>query len=210
MQFGVDIIFSMQARVIRLCSAAVFIALMVTAVSCTCTQDSQPEEKPYSFSPSTNGGEQLQPGTITITNPTATPPSTVQLPSTGQPPEAAVTSQPRTQEVTRNITVTAANSEFTIGIPPGYTEEREITASGPVDIWFKYLTPDVSLEVNGEQIQIPERRTTAKLGLVQSTTRLEYRLKNPSSEYRSYSLMIMPVVSGNQVPVVTREKWTAP
>ena len=106
--------------------------------------------------------------------------------------------------------MTSTNSEFTIGIPSGYTEEREITASGPVDIWFKYLTPDVSLEVNGEQIQIPERRTTARLGLVQSTTRLEYRLKNPSSEYRSYSLMIMPSASGDHVSVVTHEKWTAP
>ena len=200
----------MQTHVIRLCSAAVFTALMVTAVSCICTQGRQPEEKPYSFSPSTNGGEELQAGTVTITNPTATPPSPVQLPSTGQPPGAFITNQSGAQEITRNITVTSTNSEFTIGIPSGYTEEREITASGPVDIWFKYLTPDVSLEVNGEQIQIPERRTTARLGLVQSTTRLEYRLKNPSSEYRSYSLMIMPSASGDHVSVVTHEKWTAP
>lgn len=201
----------MKTRVPWLCSAVFFLSLLAASIflaGLACTRHNQSAEKPNSFSPTSNG-EQLQPGTITITNPTATPPSTVQSPSTTQP-TTTEQSQPRAQEVTRNITVTATNSEFTIGIPPGYTEEREISASRPVDIWFKYMMPDMLLEVNGIQIQIPERRSTARLGLVQATTHLEYRLKNPSSEHRSYSLMIMPTVSSDQVPVITREKWTAP
>ncbi len=102
------------------------------------------------------------------------------------------------------------NSEFTIGLPPGYTEEREITASKPVDIWFHYITPEMSLMVNGDTVQMPVRKSGSKLGLTQGVTHLKYVLKSLSQNYQSYSLRILPSTQSGDVQVTTKEKWTTP
>jgi hypothetical protein len=133
----------------------------------------------------------------------------------GQPPAAST--QPQLSSpaqpaspVERQVTVTASNSVFSIGLPPGYTEEREIKASKPIDVWFEYLTNDMSLEVNGTAVPIPERRTTAKTGYFTGVTQLKYVMKNLSAQALSYNLHMLPTNAADKVPVVTREKWTAP
>jgi hypothetical protein len=111
----------------------------------------------------------------------------------------------------RQLTVTAANSVFSIGLPAGYSEEREIRASKPIDIWFEYLpSENITLEVNGQIIPIPIRRTTAKTGYLSGVMQVKYVLKNQSVQGISYNLRMLPVDTTDKVPVVTREKWTAP
>jgi hypothetical protein len=132
-----------------------------------------------------------------------------QAPPPGQPLLSAP-AQPAAP-VERQVTVTAANSVFSIGLPAGYTEEREITASKPIDVWFEYLpSENITLEVNGQVIQIPVRRTTARTGYLSGVTQVKYVLKNQSVQGISYNLRMMPLDTAGKVPVVTREKWTAP
>lgn len=175
---------------------AILLGVPVLSVSagCTCIPNDPLGGKIYTATPTTETGE--KPSTaFTIPNPTATP---------------SAPSQSKTQEQTRYITVNNTNSEFTIGLPPGYTEEREITASKPVDVWFQYITPEMSLTVNGDTVQIPVRRSTSKLGLTQGVTHLKYVLKSLSQTYQSYSLRILPSTQSGDVQVTTKEKWIAP
>ena len=124
-----------------------------------------------------------------------------------QPASPPLTSQPQTTE--RHVTVTASNSIFSIGLPPGYREEREVSAQAPIDFWFEYLTSDMSLEVNGNHIEIPIRRAD-KISYTTSVTAFKYVLKNNSAQYLSYNLHMLPTKQGDSIPLVTREKWTAP
>jgi hypothetical protein len=126
------------------------------------------------------------------------------------PPPAAVPPAPAAQTNERHETVTDANSVFSIGVPPGYREERQVSAQKPVDFWFEYLTPDMSLTVNGATVEIPVRRGTGKIGLTSNVTGFSYVMKNLSDQYLSYNLRIMPSTPGEAVPMVTRETWTAP
>lgn len=135
-----------------------------------------------------------------------------QSPDQQQPPVTPPATPPMTsqlQTTERHITVTANNSIFSIGLPPGYCEEREVSAQKPIDFWFEYLTPDMSLEVNGNLIEIPIRRTD-KVGYTTNVTTFKYVLKNNSVQYRSYNLHMLPSKQGDSIPVVTREKWIAP
>jgi hypothetical protein len=187
------IIFNMKTGLNCAWAAALIALVLLTSTGCACTPNDPLGGKIYTTSPATDTGETGQPAAITVPQPAATTPA-----------------QSKVQEVERQITVTRTNSEFTIGLPAGYTEEREISASKPVDIWFQYITPDMSLVVNGDTVQVPERRSMSKLGLVQGVTHLRYVLKNLSANYLSYSLRIMPATQSGDVPVTTREKWTAP
>ncbi|MCX6004804.1 MAG: hypothetical protein NT082_03945 [Chloroflexi bacterium] len=127
---------------------------------------------------------------------------------TAPAPSAAPTGQvPSTTE--RNVTVTASNSIFSIGLPPGYKEERQVTAQKPIDFWFEYLTADMSLEVNGVPVEIPLRRTD-KTGYTASVTGFNYVMKNNSAQTLSYNLHMIPSKQGDSVQVVTKEKWIAP
>lgn len=173
-------------------SAAAFvlcIGIILSAAACTCTPNDPLQGNLKVFPGNADEG--------------AAQPS---APAVQQP---AVSTAPPTQETTRQVTVTEANSYFSIGIPAGYTEERWITAARPIDIWFEYLTPDMTLEVNGTQVQIPIRRTTAKTGYFPGVTQVKYVMKNTSAQYLSYNLRMLPV-NIDQVSVTTREKWTAP
>lgn len=139
-------------------------------------------------------------------------------PGTGSPEDARTTPQSPIQQapsasddtIERNITVTEANSIFSIGLPPGYMEEREVNAQEPVDFWFEYLTPGISLKVNGADIEIPADRRNSKLGYMGNVTSFKYIMKNLTGQTVSYNLHIIPSKSGESVPVVTREKWIAP
>ncbi len=111
----------------------------------------------------------------------------------------------------RQVTVTSANSIFSIGMPPGYTEERQVSAQKPIDFWFEYLpTDNVSLEINGVAVEIPARRSSARLGYKTNVTGFSYVIKNRSSQVISYNLHMVPSKAGDSVPAVTREKWIAP
>jgi len=112
--------------------------------------------------------------------------------------------------VERQVTVTEANSVFSIGLPPGYKEERRVNAQKPIDFWFEYLTPDMSLEINGIAVEIPIRRSSAKLGYTSNVTSFSYVIKNLTSQTVSYNLRMVPSKAGDAVPAVTREKWIAP
>ncbi len=130
-----------------------------------------------------------------------------------QHPQAPLSSQPTspaTQTTERHETVTDANSVFSIGVPPGYREERQVTAQKPVDFWFEYLTPEMSLTVNGIPVEIPVRYGTGKTGFTAGVTGFNYVMKNTSTQYLSYNLRIVPSTPGASVPMVTRETWTAP
>jgi len=130
-------------------------------------------------------------------------PSVVPTPVTPPPANPVDTTE-------RQATVTDANSVFSIGVPPGYREERQVNAQKPVDFWFEYLTPDMSLTVNGVPVEIPVRRGTGKVGFTSGVTGFSYVMKNLSGQYLSYNLRIVPSTPGDTVPMVTRETWTAP
>jgi hypothetical protein len=128
-------------------------------------------------------------------------------PTQPQPPIATpATDKP----VERQITVTESNSVFSIGMPPGYTEERYVTAQKPVNFWFEYLTPDVELIVNGKRIDIPQRRTSTKLAYTTDVFGFNYVIRNLTPQAISYNLHIEPSQPGSTVPAYTREKWTPP
>jgi hypothetical protein len=117
---------------------------------------------------------------------------------------------PPVETTERQVTVTEANSVFSIGLPPGYREERRVSAQKPVDFWFEYLTPEMSLTVNGAAIEIPVRRGTGKTGFTSNVMGFSYVMVNQSNQYLSYNLRVIPSNPGESVPMVTRETWTAP
>jgi hypothetical protein len=126
------------------------------------------------------------------------------------PPPANPPTVPPVVPTERHETVTEANSVFSIGLPPGYREERQVSAQKPVDFWFEYLTPDMSLTLNGVAVEIPIRGGAGKIGFTSNVTGFSYVLKNLSGQYLSYNLRIVPSNPGESVPMVTRETWTAP
>ena len=123
-------------------------------------------------------------------------------------PPAAPSTTPDTTE--RHITITESNSVFSIGIPKGYREERQVIAEKPIDYWFEYIGENVTLTVNGNAVEVPVRRTTSKLGYTSSVTSFSYIIYNYSSAATSYNLRMTPSKAGDSVPAVTREKWVAP
>ena len=129
-----------------------------------------------------------------------------------QPPAPSVNQPPVQSNSTmeRQITITESNSVFSIGLPAGYREERSVTAHKPIDFWFEYLTPEMALEVNGQTVEIPVRRGTAKLGYTANVYNFSYVLRNLSAQPLSYNLRMTPTKTGDSVPAVTREKWIAP
>jgi hypothetical protein len=130
------------------------------------------------------------------------------------PPSAPSLSQPPVQPnnpTERQVTVTAANSIFSIGMPAGYTEERQVTAQKPIDFWLEYLpSENVTLQINGIDVQIPARWSNARIGYVSSVTSFNYVIRNSSTRAISYNLHMVPSKAGDSVPVVTKEKWGAP
>jgi hypothetical protein len=130
-------------------------------------------------------------------------PSQVLTPTT--PPQV-----PPVDTTERQVTVTDANSVFSIGLPPGYREERQVSAQKPVDFWFEYLTPEMSLTVDGAAVEIPVRRGTGKTEFTSNVTGFSYVMVNLSNQYLSYNLRVVPSTPGEAVPMVTRETWTAP
>jgi len=125
------------------------------------------------------------------------------------PPVNQPTAQPNST-VERQITITESNSVFSIGLPAGYREERSVTAQKPIDFWFEYLTPEMALEVNGQPVEIPVRRSTAKLDYTANVYNFSYVLRNLSAQPLSYNLHMAPSKAGDSVQAVTREKWSAP
>jgi len=125
-------------------------------------------------------------------------------------PTPSPTPAPTTDTTERHETVTDANSVFSIGVPPGYQEERQVNAQKPVDFWFEYLTPDMSLTLNGAKVEIPVSYGAGKTGFTSGVTSFSYVMKNTSKQYLSYNLRIVPSTPGESVPMVTRETWTAP
>jgi hypothetical protein len=96
-------------------------------------------------------------------------------------------------------------------MPPGYTEERQVTAQKPIDFWFEYLPSDnVSLEINGVDVQIPAPQSSARLGYTSSVTSFSYVIKNSSLQAISYNLHMVPSNAGDSIPAVTQETWIAP
>ncbi|MCX6006476.1 MAG: hypothetical protein NTZ34_04345 [Chloroflexi bacterium] len=130
----------------------------------------------------------------------------------GQPPSNTYTAPAVAPSDTteRHITITESNSVFSIGVPKGYREERQVTAEKPIDYWFEYIGENVTLTVNGNDLEVPVRRTTTKLGYTSSVTSFSYTIYNYSSAATSYNLRMTPSKAGDSVPAVTREKWIAP
>jgi hypothetical protein len=128
-----------------------------------------------------------------------------------QTPLPQPTPQPKTQTIERHEIVTDANSVFSIGAPAvGYIEERQVTAQLPVNFWFEYLNPDMSLTLNGIPVEITSQRGAGKTAFTSGVTGFSYVLKYNSKEQLSYNLRIVPSAPGTSVPIVTRETWTAP
>jgi len=111
----------------------------------------------------------------------------------------------------RHEIVTDANSVFSIGAPAvGYIEERQVTAQQPVNFWFEYLNPDMSLTLNGVPVEITSQRGAGMTAFTSGVTSFNYVLRYNSKEQLSYNLRIVPSATGTSVPIVTRETWTAP
>ena len=125
------------------------------------------------------------------------------------PPPQPVT-QPAIQTKERHETVTDANSVFSISAYPGYREERQVNTEKPVDFWFEYLTPDMSLTLNGVPVEITTRYGAGKTAFTSGVTSFSYVMKNTSTQQLSYNLRIVPSIPGTSVPMVTRETWIAP
>ncbi len=125
------------------------------------------------------------------------------------PPQPAT--QPAIQTMERHETVTDANSVFSIGAPAaGYTEERWVTTQQPVNFWFEYLTPDMSLTLNGVPVEITTRYGAGKTAFTSGVTSFSYVMKYTSTRQLSYNLRIVPSTPGASVPMITRETWIAP
>jgi hypothetical protein len=132
---------------------------------------------------------------------------------TTPPPATPLTQSPvpTNNPTERQVTVTAGNSVFSIGMPAGYTEERQVTAQKPIDFWFEYLpTDNVTLAINGIATQMPARQGSARLGYTSNVTSFSYVIKNSSLQAISYNLHMAPSKAGDSVIVVTTEKWSAP
>lgn len=127
-----------------------------------------------------------------------------------QIPPPQPTPQPATQTNERHETVTDTNSVFSIGVPPGYKEERRVTAQKPVDFWFEYLTPGMSLTLNGVPVEITAHYGAGKTAFTSGVMSFSYVMKNNSTQYLSYNLRVVPSTPGTSVPMVTKETWTAP
>jgi hypothetical protein len=131
-----------------------------------------------------------------------------------QPPSSPPVASPPSVQVStpteRSIVITESNSVFSIGIPAGYKEERQVFAEKPVDYWFEYVSPETTLQINGIKVEVPIRRTGARLGYTAGVTSFSYVMVNPTSQMVSYNLRITPSKKGEQVPASTIEKWTAP
>ena len=125
------------------------------------------------------------------------------------PPQLTQQQSPPTGTVERHITITESNSVFSIGLPPGYKEERQVSAQKPIDFWFEYLNNEMSLSVNGQAIEIPVR-WSSKIGYTRNITSFSYVMKNNSGQYLSYNLRMVPSQPGESVQAVTKEKWIAP
>ena len=124
-------------------------------------------------------------------------------------PQPAPQSSIQTKE--RHETVTDANSVFSIGAPSvGYTEERWVTTQQPVNFWFEYLTPDMSLTLNGVPVEITTHYGAGKTAFTSGVTSFSYVMKYTSTQQLSYNLRIVPSIPGTSVPMVTRETWIAP
>jgi hypothetical protein len=172
---------------------ALLVSVVVTllASGCqSCTPD--PLQGGINVYSGNKGAEQEQPSQVLP--PTSTTPPAVPVPETTE----------------RQVTVTEANSVFSIGLPPGYREERTVNAQKPVDFWFEYLTPEMSLTVNGASVEIPVRRGTGKTGFTSNVMGFSYVMVNLSNQYLSYNLRVVPSKTGEPVPMVTRETWTTP
>jgi hypothetical protein len=162
---------------------------VVIFAGCVCAPGDPLGGKIYTFSSGEKGIEK---------NPNLTQPATHQQPFQ-KPPETT----------TRNITVTDSNSVFSIGMPAGYREERQVTAQQPVDFWFEYLQSGMELRVNGQLVELPER-WSGKIGYTQRVTSFSYTLKNGTGQSQSYNLRMVPSQTGASVQAVTTEKWIAP
>jgi len=128
-----------------------------------------------------------------------------------QTPPSQPAQQSKTQTMERHEIVTDANSVFSIGAPAvGYIEERQVTAQQPVNFWFEYLNPDMSLTLNGVPVEITSQRGAGMTAFTSGVTSFNYVLRYNSKEQLSYNLRIVPSATGTSVPIVTRETWTAP
>jgi hypothetical protein len=125
------------------------------------------------------------------------------------PPQLSLPQALPTSTVERQITITQANSVFSIGMPSGYKEERQVNAQKPIDFWFEYLNSDMELTVNGQTVEIPAR-WSSKIGYTRNVTGFSYVMKNQSGQSQAYNLRMVPSQPGDTVQAVTREKWTAP
>jgi len=180
----------MKARTAAITAIFCTVIILTTTAGCTCLPNDP-----------LKGNLKVFPGTVDEGDQQPAPSTQPLLSSPAQP----------ASPVERQVTVTTSNSVFSIGLPAGYTEEREIRATRPIDIWFEYLpSENVTLEVNGQSVQVPVRRATAKTGYLTGVTHISYVLKNQSVQGISYNLRMVPVNTADKIPVTTTEKWTAP
>ena len=99
------------------------------------------------------------------------------------------------------------NNVFSIGLPPGYQERREIKAEKRVDIWFEYLPQEIELEVDG--VKVPHSdRWEFKINYVSGVKGFNYTSRNTSSRFQSYNLHIIPTKQGEAVNVMVKEWWS--
>jgi hypothetical protein len=109
----------------------------------------------------------------------------------------------------RYITVTEKDSIFSIGLPAGFREERQVTAQQPIDFWFEYLQSGMELTVDGQSVEIPER-WSKKIGYTQRVNRFSYVMVNKTGQSQAYNLHMVPSQTGSSVQVETTEKWSTP
>jgi hypothetical protein len=108
--------------------------------------------------------------------------------------------------IERHIVVDARNNVFGIGVPAGIKEETEVIAAEPIDFWFQYLPEEVLLEVD----DIPVQRSGRWEFKIRETTdamHFKYVVKNPTSEYASYNLHLVPAIEGHAVEVTVIQRW---
>ena len=166
------------------------IILLATPIS-SCTQPASCEApaKIYTYPPSDPSAN--QPSTNVPAN---TPPTIFQSPELSK------------DFVERTIVVDNRNNTFSIGVPPGTTEEREIVAQKAMDFWFEYVPDDLKLVVDGNPVE-RSGHWESKISYKTGVNSFKYTASNPTAQYFSYNLNLIPNKAGESVPVKIRERW---
>ena len=80
-------------------------------------------------------------------------------------------------------------------------------ANKALDVWFEYVPEGMILTVNGQLVD-RSSHWEFKLAHMKGIHSLNYTARNPTSQYQSYNLHMVPSTPGDIIQATVRQKWT--